>query len=197
MRALSVLSHVAAATLLVGGVAKLRDPGSVRPLLAVVGERLRLEVPSLYRRLLSPQAGRLVGAIEVLIGFACLAGNRIAAFVVAVAYALFAQLLMTARAEGVESCGCFGTSTTPPTVGHVLANLAAAIVVFWGALGAPSSPVWAPPSGGWPLRLAYLLSVGAATALTVALGTVAGEVTRARRLLAEEPPAPRPAGLAS
>jgi len=47
MAVLSVLSHIAAATLLVSGVAKLRAPDSTRPLLEIAAERIAAEAPSL------------------------------------------------------------------------------------------------------------------------------------------------------
>lgn len=192
-----VVAHVAAAMLVVSGISKLRAPESTRPLLAIIADRLGAEAPPLRRLMRHPVAGRVLGCVEVMLGIGCLAGSRVTAFGAAVAYVLFAELLLAARTRGVESCGCFGETHTPPSVGHVIANLASAIAVFVAALGHEMPAAWAAVDGGALVDVAYLVALGAATALAIALESVVVEVSQRRRLLAAEPPAPRPRGAIS
>jgi hypothetical protein len=110
-------------------------------------------------------AVRGVGAAEVALGLvALLAGGRVAALAVAVAYAAFAAVAWRLRG-GEIGCGCFGAaSTTPPGRLHVAVDLAAVVVAVLAVLDAVPGHVDA-----WH----RLPGLGVAHALLVVVGVVA------------------------
>jgi hypothetical protein len=87
---------------------------------------------------------RLLGAGELVLGTAAvLTSHRALAAIVAVAYASFALFVVVALLADspVQSCGCFGETTTPPSIIHVLANVA--FVVVAGAVAIRGLPTLA------------------------------------------------------
>ena len=109
---------IAAALLVVGGVAKAWRPKDT----ALALQALGVPAPAL--------AVRLGGVLEAGIGLAALAfGDRTSAILVAVSYAAFSGfvLIALARHAPIASCGCFGRLDTPPRPLHVVINLGALI----------------------------------------------------------------------
>lgn len=131
-----MISLVSAAALLLAaaGLAKLRRPAPTRSALAAAG------VPG-AQRLSAKTANRLSGAVELAVAvLALLAGGRIAAALIAAAFAVLA--LLSARMMRIESgqdCGCFARPVavshwhTAVNLGCMLAGLA--------ALLAPAEPL--------------------------------------------------------
>jgi hypothetical protein len=81
----------------------------------------------------SPRASRLVarvlGAAEVVIGAGVLfTGSRIVVAAMALLFAAFAGFAWFALRSGASSCGCTGAIDSPPTVAHVVMNIAFALL---------------------------------------------------------------------
>lgn len=122
MSALEGPFAAACVLLVVAGVYKLARPAATAGALAGVGWPSRLT------------AVRLLGVGELVLGATALVtSHRALAAVVAAAYASFALFVLVALLTGtpLQSCGCFGETTTPPSMIHVLTNLA-----FVGVAGA-------------------------------------------------------------
>lgn len=116
MSAVDALFWVVCLVLVVAGVAKLTDPEPVATTLAALGVR-------------RPGVARALGVVEVLAAVVAMAvGGRVAAIVVGVLYAGFAVVVVLARRRGLESCGCFGAQSTPPSRLHVAVNAGSAAV---------------------------------------------------------------------
>jgi hypothetical protein len=153
---LDLLYWVCALVLVVSGASKFAGRDSVRDTLS----RLGFPAP--------PRAGTLVGIIEVLVGGAALmappgAVASVVAVMVALIYALFALVVISAMRAGLEDCGCIGVRSTPPSVGHVVFNLAASLVAAASAVTTPVDLV-----GGlaevpmpWAVLVAAAVAVGA------------------------------------
>jgi hypothetical protein len=110
---------IAAALLVVGGALKAVDPADSAHALAVLG---------LPRARLLVRAG---GVVEVAVGVgALLVGGPVFAVLMAVSYTAFAGFVLVALHAGrpISSCGCFGKIDTPPSMVHVVIDLAAAVV---------------------------------------------------------------------
>lgn len=106
---------------------------------ATVGALRALRLPS------KPWFVRVLGLLEVGVGATALAfDSRAAAVMVAVSYAAFAGFVMLALRRGtmVGSCGCFGRADTPPTLTHLVLNVAAAAVAA-GIVARPSGASFA------------------------------------------------------
>jgi hypothetical protein len=153
MHALASPFVVAAALLALGGAPKIVRPHPAVRALRSVG--LPGPVPLV----------RLLGVVEVMIAAgAVLSGGPVFAVLVAACYLAFAGFVAFALARGgvLSSCGCFGTPDTPPTVLHLVLNLAAACVAVGAALtpipGLPAV-LAAQPWGGLPLLAATAASV--------------------------------------
>lgn len=115
--------------LLVTGGLKLAAPQTAAGALGQVGLRV------------SPAVVRLGAGAELVAGAGALAtGWPVFTAGVALCYGIFAAFITRAlgRPEPVSSCGCFGPTTTaqatPPTVGHLVFDLAAAAVCLAAAL---------------------------------------------------------------
>lgn len=118
-RAVTVLAGafaVAGAVLVLGGALKVLSPDDTATALRLLG---------------LPVDARLVraGAVFELGVGACavaFAGWALAALV-AISYLVFAAFVVTALARGapIASCGCLGRADTPPSVVHVVVDLAA------------------------------------------------------------------------
>jgi hypothetical protein len=116
---------------------------------------------------------RLLGVGEIALGLAAVGtANRLLAALVGVAYAAFAVFVAVALRTGspVQSCGCFGETTTPPSTIHLLSNLAMAGVAAAVAIGhVPSlrTVLSDQPAAGVP----FLLLVAVAVQLLLAVLT--------------------------
>src|SRR6478735_9809131 len=167
---------VVAGILAVGGVAKLRGPEATVPMLQALG------LPA------SPALARLLGLLEVAVGLtAFLVGGRVLAAAVAVLFAVFTAAVLRLRAGGdAVSCGCFGRSSAPPTMVHVVVDaVAAAAAVAAAVIDAPGFWSMRPdlPTAGVPQLLLTALAVW----LGVAVLTVLPEaLVAARRVPATE-----------
>jgi hypothetical protein len=123
----TVLFFVAAELLLWSGGAKLLRPRSTVQALRAT------RLPA------GPLAVRLLGAVEILAGGICLIRPSTAsALALSGLYLGFAGFVLLALAaeQRPPSCGCFGTSDSPPSWLHVVADLVAAAAGF-AVLGAP------------------------------------------------------------
>jgi hypothetical protein len=113
-----------AGLLAVGGALKLRQPANTVNALRAAG------LPA------SDTGVRILAAAELIIGvgtlvaegplFPALLGLSYAGFTAFVAYAL-------AKHTPLDTCGCFGTPDTPPTVLHLLITAGAAVTGFAAA----------------------------------------------------------------
>jgi hypothetical protein len=128
---------IAAVLLVVGGAAKAVRPRDTAQALTAVGIRFPRVLP-----------GRVVvrvgGAGEAIIGTAALlVGGPVLCALVALSYLAFAGFVLVALRTGapISSCGCFGKVDTPPSVVHVVLDLAfagvAAGAAFVGAVALP------------------------------------------------------------
>jgi uncharacterized membrane protein YphA (DoxX/SURF4 family) len=167
---------VVAGILAVGGLAKLRDPEATVPMLRALG------LPS------SAAVARLLGVVEVGVGVtAFLVGGRVAALAVAVLFVAFTVAVLRLRIGGeAVSCGCFGRSSAPPTLVHVVVDAtAAAVAVAAAVVDTPGFVSMRPdlPAAGVPQLLVTALAVW----LAVAVLTVLPEaLVAARRTPASE-----------
>jgi hypothetical protein len=153
---------IAALLLAAAGAAKVIDPATT------VGALRKLGVPA------PAAAVRVGGGIEVVLAVgAVLTGAAVLAALVAASYLLFTAFVLVALGRGlpIGSCGCFGKVDTPPSVLHVVVNLAAVVAAIGVALGDGTgiADVLADqPLAGVPfLLLAAVGGYAAFTALTV------------------------------
>jgi Methylamine utilisation protein MauE len=155
---------VVSIVVVVSGVAKLMSPAPTADLLAA------LRLPN------STVIVRGFGSVEVVVGTAALlVGADVLAVVVAGLYVAFAAVVVAARRAGAASCGCFGATSAPPNVVHVVVNLASAGVAVAAAVtGATSVPdlLADQPAAGVPL----LILMGTAAWLVVAIDTAGADL---------------------
>ena len=143
-----------AAVLLAGaGAAKVVDPTMTVGALRGIGVRL------------PPIAVRGAGACELVLAIAAaLTGVPALAVMVGISYVAFTVFVVVAITQRapIGSCGCFGKVDTPPSVIHIVVNLAAAFAAFMVATR-DGGNLWATldhqPLEGVPLLL--LVAVGA------------------------------------
>jgi hypothetical protein len=128
---------IAAMLLALGGAAKAVRPRDTAQALAAVGIRLPRVAPA---RLVV----RVGGAVEAVVGVAALlVGGPVLCALVAVSYVVFAGFVFVALRTGapISSCGCFGKVDTPPSIVHVVLDLAfagvAAGAAFTGGVALP------------------------------------------------------------
>ncbi len=166
-----------ACVLLVGaGALKAWKPGDTANALRTVGVPLSFTA--------SRVVVRVFGAVEAVVAaVALLTGYPIAAAVVAVSYFAFAGFVVVAlrRGSAIASCGCFGKVDTPPSIVHVVLDLAfagvAIAVAFTGDVALPDV-LRDQPLAGVPFAL--LLAIGvylvflAFTALPKTMAAVRG-----------------------
>jgi hypothetical protein len=146
---------VASGLLVVSGLLKLRYPASVEPLLSV------LRLPYALRR------GRGVGVAEVALGSAAVLtawrpaliaeAFTFAAFAVVIGYVLLARIPLS-------TCGCAGARPTPPSVIHVVINVAAAASAAFAAAVRPPSLTAMWPELAW---FGIPTAIGVATAIVL------------------------------
>ncbi len=179
MTALSGPFLAAAALLALAGAAKLRRPEGTRQALRTQG---------------LPDAAalvRLLGAGELAIAAAALAGLRAGAGAVALAYAAFTAFVLLALVRGrpLSSCGCFAEPDLPPTWAHpvVTAALAAAAAAVVGTPAGIPQLVAAGPAGAVGALVGAVLVAGLAL-------LVLAELPRLRAAVAQSPADPAPAG---
>ena len=148
---------VVSLVLLASGVTKLLDPA---PLGAALVELGVLPAGDTTRGVL---AGRVLGAVELLVGGAALVvGGRLTAVLVTLSYLVFTVIVAASWRRGLRSCGCFGASSSPPAALHVVLNAVSTCV----ALGAVVAPAPAVADGldaaTWnPVLVAALVLIGA------------------------------------
>jgi hypothetical protein len=120
----------AAGLVAVSGLAKLRHPGSASRVLGA------LRLPA------GPSAVRVIGLAELAIGTWCLfAPGRAAAVSLGLLYGAFAVFLAVLMKAGGASCGCLGRREAPPSVAHVVLNVAAASVAALVAFAPPAGVI--------------------------------------------------------
>lgn len=150
---------ITVALLVLSGGSKIRDPEPTRGALRAAG------LPSTRAAV----TGLAVG--EIVVGASALGSTGpLVSAAVAVLYVGFAGFVTVALLTGrpLASCGCFGTSDTPPGWIHVAVNLTAAAValVFVGRGGADLLTLLsAQPAAGVP----YLVFLGVGAVLVALL----------------------------
>lgn len=164
---------IAAALLIVGGVAKAVRPGDTAHALHLAG--VPVPVPLV----------RLGGALEAGLGvWAVLSAARLSAALVAVSYAGFAVFVAVAMARGLPlaSCGCFGRIDTPPSAVHLVID-AVAVAVSITVASDPGDGLRRvledQPARGVPYAVLAIAGTAAALAALTALPRALGERVRA------------------
>lgn len=164
MRTLAGPFVVAAALLALGGLFKARRPAPTARALRAAG--------------LAPlaPAARVVGVAEVAVGVGALAvDNALLSGLVAAFYLGFAGFvaLSLTREAPVEDCGCFGGGDSPPSMVHLVLDLAAAGVAAAIAIGpggmSLASALDGQPLGGVPFLALAVVTGGLAYAALAAL----------------------------
>ena len=114
------LFFVICEVLLISGIAKVLSPSPTKTAFSAVG------LPS------SLLLVRCLGLIEIIMGLlGILVGGRYLPIVIGGLFAFFTLFILIAlRHDQLTTCGCFGATTTPPTVLHAFANLAFMIVAL-------------------------------------------------------------------
>jgi hypothetical protein len=128
---------IAAVLLALGGAAKAVRPRDTAHALSAVGIR--------FPRIFPARAVvRVGGAIEAMVGVgALLVGGPVLCALVAASYLAFAGFVVVALRTGapISSCGCFGKVDTPPSIVHVVLDVAfagvAAGAAFTGGVALP------------------------------------------------------------
>lgn len=162
---MSVLEGPFAATcvlLVLAGISKLLRPAPT------AGALLAVRWPS------SIGLVRALGAFEIGVGVsAVVTGDARLALLVAALHVGFAAFVATALRAGspVQSCGCFGETTTPPSTVHLVANIAMATAAIAVAVGG-GIPTVADVLRDQPMAaLPFVLLVAVAVQLLLALLT--------------------------
>ncbi|MFP5317141.1 MAG: MauE/DoxX family redox-associated membrane protein [Acidimicrobiia bacterium] len=155
---------VAAALLALGGLFKLRRPAPTARALRAAG--------------LAPlaPAARILGAVEVVVGLGALAvDSAVLSGLVAAFYLGFAGFVARALTQdaAVDDCGCFGASDSPPSLLHLVVDVAAAGVAVAVALGPGGyslpSALDGQPLGGVPFLTLAVVAAGLAYAVLAVL----------------------------
>jgi hypothetical protein len=148
---------IAAVLLAVGGAAKAVRPRDTAQALSAVGIKFPRVFPGRV-------AVRIGGAIEAVIGVAALlVGGPVLCALVAVSYVAFAGFVVVALRTGapISSCGCFGKVDTPPSIVHVVLDVAfagvSAAAAFTGDVALPDV-LGDQPLAGVPFLM--LLAIG-------------------------------------
>ncbi len=111
---------IAAALLVVAGAAKALRPRETAQAIAAVG----IHLPAFMS---ARVAVRIGGALEAVIAVAALlVGGPVLSALVATSYLAFAGFVVIALRTGapISSCGCFGKVDTPPSIVHVVLDVA-------------------------------------------------------------------------
>jgi hypothetical protein len=148
--------------LAVAGLMKLYRPGFTTGALRAAG------LPA------SDGLVRLLGVAEIVVGIgAVAAGGTVWAVAVGLFYLGFTVFVLIALRSGapISSCGCFGSPDTPPGIGHVILDLAAAVVAFVSAVDPPGP--WVGLTGaGLSTIVPFLMFSGATVYLMYAIVNV-------------------------
>jgi uncharacterized membrane protein len=160
---LAALFAVAATVLLLGGALKAVRTSDTVGALAALGVTV------------APIVVSVGGLGEAVLGAAALTiGGRVTAALVAASYLAFAVFVIVALVRGapISSCGCLGRIDTPPTVTHLVIDLAGAAVAIAVAVVPDAAPVEVlddQPLLGIPFTLAVAVGVAVVLALLAAL----------------------------
>lgn len=152
--------HLLAVVLVVSAIGKLADPWPSTEAMRDAG----LPVPFRGR----PWGGVLLGLVEGSVGLTALAVPEWwAAGALAAFYAALALFVARLRArDGDAGCGCFGASSTPPGVAHlVLDGIAAAVAAVTAVAGVPDIVDVFDEGLGVAVPYVALLAVGAGLVL--------------------------------
>ncbi|HLF60275.1 MAG TPA: MauE/DoxX family redox-associated membrane protein [Acidimicrobiia bacterium] len=136
--------------LALAGIFKLLNPGPT------AGALRAARLPSSFL------AVRVLGFAEFGVGVAGVAlGSSVAAAVGAMFYGGFAWFVGHALRNRlpISSCGCLGTSDTPPTGLHLVFNLAATVFLL-ACVMFPIGPLGGMGSASWDAALPFALFVG-------------------------------------
>ena len=115
--------------LVAAGATKLLDPT------ALAGVLVQVRVPLAANERSARNMARIIGWVELLLGFAGLvAGGAVLAVALAAAYFGFSVLLIAARRASLTSCGCFGSRSGPPSRLHLAINLGSACLAVTAAV---------------------------------------------------------------
>jgi hypothetical protein len=177
---------IAAGLLVVAGVAKAARPDdTARAVAALVPGS-----PSLRLLRWTVRTGALAEA--ALGALAVVFPHPAIALLVALSYVCFFAVVVYARWRGgpLATCGCFGRPDTPPTVLHMVLNLALAGAAAAVALGAPGHGTLATQLAHQPWAGIPLLFVSAVGLWLTALALSALAALTAARRLARPLPAP-------
>ncbi len=121
MSVLDALFWVVCLVLVVAGASKVAAPDAVASTLSALGPQ--------RRGVGARSIGRLVGVAEVVVAVSALSiGGPVLGSLVGIAYAAFAVVVVLARRRGLPSCGCFGASSAPPSLVHVVVDVTSAAV---------------------------------------------------------------------
>jgi uncharacterized membrane protein YphA (DoxX/SURF4 family) len=157
--------QIVSVVLVASGVAKIVSPDGFASLLRSLGLPQRRSMAV------------LAGVAEVVLGTAALLlGGAVLAAFVAAAYVVFAIVVVLARRSGAEDCGCFGAASAPPSVVHVVVNLASGAVAAAIAVSGDVPWIGEVLADQPALGLPYLLTVATGAWLVITLDTVAAEV---------------------
>jgi len=142
---------VACLLLLIAGIAKLHRPAGTAGALGGLG------LPG------GAVAARALGAVEVALGpAALLTGAAPLGLAVAALYAAFAVVVLVGRRDArLADCGCFGVSSTPPSLLHAVVDAvlaAAAVAATVDGLPSAADVVDAQPWRGLPYLAAALVA---------------------------------------
>ena len=128
---------IATVLLALGGAAKAVRPRDTAQALTAVGIRFPRVLPARV-------VVRVGGAVEAILATAALlVGGPVLCALVALSYLAFAGFVLVALRTGapISSCGCFGKVDTPPSIVHVVLDLAfagvAATAAFVGDVALP------------------------------------------------------------
>lgn len=170
---MDALFWVTCLVLAVAGASKVVDPSEVATTLSALGLGGR-------------RTARLLGAAEVVVAVGAMTfGGRLSAVVVGVAYAAFAVIVVVARRAGLASCGCFGARSAPPSIVHVVVDVASAGIAWVAAAnrgGGPAPLTDGITSLGWAgVVVAGLVLL--ATIMVVVVDTMVADVVEATRML--------------
>lgn len=148
---------IAAATLVVSGVAKLVQPESAS------GAFTALALPD------SRAAARVVGLVEIVLALTVIAVGGPAYVILGFWYAALAVAALRLVRAGSASCGCFGADSAPPSSLHVAANVVLAVFAIGAAIVGLGSLSTELVDLGWGASLLLVAWVAIGTSLVVAV----------------------------
>ena len=160
-RMVTGIFFVVCEVLLISGVAKVLVPSTTKSALSAVG------LPS------SIALVRSLGVTEIVLGIlGILLGGTYFPIFIGALFAFFTIfIILSLRNSQVVSCGCFGATSSPPSLLHVFANLLFMVVALL-AIGVEglSDILDEQPANGIPFVLAILLGA-LVTYLILAFGS--------------------------